>query len=249
MRLKEKVVIVTGGARGIGREYCLGVAVEGARVVVADIADGTSTVKDVEARGGQALAVECDVSREGDTLRLATETLARFGRIDVLVNNAALYGTLVRRSFMEIPVEEWDRVMAVNLRGLFLCARAVFPTMKTRGKGTIINIASGTFFKGVPHYIHYTTSKGGVVGFTRSLARELGEFGIRVNAIAPGFTLSGDNEKNMPAEGKEANIRMRMLKRAEMPADILGTLIFLASDDSDFITGQTIVVDGGGSVH
>jgi len=249
MRLKEKVVIITGGARGIGRAYCLGLATEGARGVVADIADPMRTGKEVEARGAQALGVECDVSREEDTLRLATETLARFGRIDVLVNNAALYGALERRPFMDIPVEEWDRVMAINLRGLFLCSRAVFPAMKTQGKGKIVNIASGTFFKGVPNYIHYTTSKGGVVGFTRSLARELGEFGIRVNAIAPGFTLSGENEKNMPAEGKDANVRMRMLKRAEVPEDIVGTLIFLASDDSDFITGQTVVVDGGGSVH
>ncbi|PYN43405.1 MAG: dehydrogenase [Candidatus Rokuibacteriota bacterium] len=249
MRLKDKVVIVTGGARGIGRAYCLGLATEGARVVVADIVDPKPTVKELETRGGQALGVECDVSREEDTLRLATETLARWGRIDVLVNNAALYGALKRRPFMEIPVEEWDRVMAINLRGLFLCSRAVFPAMKTQGKGKIVTIASGTFFKGVPNYIHYTTSKGGVVGFTRSLARELGEFGIRVNAIAPGFTLSGENEKNMPPEGKDANVRMRMLKRAEVPEDIVGTLIFLASDDSDFITGQTVVVDGGGSVH
>jgi NAD(P)-dependent dehydrogenase (short-subunit alcohol dehydrogenase family) len=139
--------------------------------------------------------------------------------------------------------------MAINLRGLFLCSRAVFPAMKAQAAGAIVNIASGTFFKGVPHYIHYTTSKGGVVGFTRSLARELGDFGIRVNAVAPGFTLSGENEKNMPDEGKAANVRMRMLKRAEVPEDLVGTVIFLASDDSRFITGQTIVVDGGGSVH
>ena len=151
MRLKDKVVIVTGGAQGIGRAYCLGAATEGGRVVVADIADPTATVKDIEALGAQALGVVCDVSREEDTRRLATETLARFGRIDVLVNNAAVYGTLTRRPFMEIPVEEWDRVMAVNLRGLFLAARAVFPTMKAQGKGKIINIASSTFFKGVPH--------------------------------------------------------------------------------------------------
>lgn len=249
MRLKDKVVIVTGGSKGIGRAYCLGVAAEGARVVIADVADSKSTVEEIEARGAQALGVVCDVSREEETLRLATETLARFGRIDVLVNNAALYGPLKRRPFMEIPVEEWDRVMAVNLRGLFLCSRAVFPSMKAQGTGAIVNIASGTFFKGVPHYIHYTTSKGGVVGFTRSLARELGDFGIRVNAIAPGFTLSGENEKNMPDEGKAANVRLRMLKRAEVPEDLVGTLIFLASDDSRFITGQTIVVDGGGSVH
>jgi NAD(P)-dependent dehydrogenase (short-subunit alcohol dehydrogenase family) len=249
MRLKDKIVIVTGGASGIGRAYGLGVAAEGARVVVADVADPKPTVKEIEARGGQALGVACDVSREEDTQRLATETLARFGRIDVLVNNAAVYGTLKRRPFMEIPVEEWDRVMAVNLRGLFLTARAVFPTMKAQGQGKIINIASSTFFKGVPHYIHYTTSKGGVVGFTRSLARELGEFGIRVNAIAPGFTLSGENEKNISEERKQENVRMRMLKRAEVPEDIVGTLIFLASDDSNFVTGQTILVDGGGSVH
>jgi NAD(P)-dependent dehydrogenase (short-subunit alcohol dehydrogenase family) len=249
MRLSDRVVIVTGGAKGIGRAYCLGVAAEGARVVVADVADPKPVVKEIEARGGQALGVEGDVSREPDTQRLATEALARFGRIDVLVNNAAMYGTLRRRPFMEIPVDEWDRVMAVNLRGLFLCARAVFPAMKAQGKGKIVNISSSTFFKGVPDYIHYTTSKGGVVGFTRSLARELGEFGIRVNAIAPGFTLSGDNEQNISEDRKRANVQMRMLKRAEVPADLVGTLVFLASDDSDFMTGQTLLVDGGGSVH
>ena len=249
MRLKDKVVIVTGGAKGIGRAYSLGVAAEGARVVVADIADPVPVVKDIEARGGQALAVGCDVSKEEDAQRLATKALDRWGRVDVLVNNAAIYGVLKRRPLMEIPVEEWDRVMAVNLRGLFLCARAVFPAMKAQGKGKIINISSSTFFKGVPNYIHYTTSKGGVVGFTRSLARELGEYGIRVNAIAPGFTLSGENEKNMPEEQKEANIRMRMLKRAQVPEDLVGTVVFLASDDSDFITGQTIAVDGGSIVH
>ncbi len=249
MRLKDKVCIVTGGAMGIGRAYSLGLAAEGARVVVADIADPEPTVKEIEARGGQALGVGCDVSKEGDTQRMATMTLDRWDRIDALVNNAAIYGVLKRRPFMEIPVEEWDRVMAVNLRGLFLCVRAVFPAMKTQGKGKIINISSSTFFKGVPNYIHYTTSKGGVVGFTRSLARELGDYGVRVNAIAPGFTLSGENEKNMPEEQKEWNIKIRMLKRAQVPEDLVGTVVFLASDDSDFITGQTIAVDGGSIVH
>jgi NAD(P)-dependent dehydrogenase (short-subunit alcohol dehydrogenase family) len=218
MRLKDKIVIVTGGAQGIGRVYGLGVAGEGARVVVADVVDPTPTVKEIEAGGGQALGVTCDVSREADTQRLATETLARFGRIDVLVNNGPIYGTLKRRPFMDIPVEEWDRVMSVNLRGLFLCARAVFPAMKAQGKGNIINIASSTF-------------------------------GIRVSAIAPGFTLSGENEENISEQGKQANVRARMLQRIAVPTDLVGTLVFLAPDDSDFITGQTIAVDGGAVVH
>jgi NAD(P)-dependent dehydrogenase (short-subunit alcohol dehydrogenase family) len=249
MRLKDKAIIITGGGMGIGRAYCLGCAAEGARVVVADIADTQPVVKEIEARGGQALGVGCDVSKEEDALRMATVTLDRWGRIDVLVNNAAIYGVLKRRPFMEIPVEEWDRVMAVNLRGLFLCARAVFPTMKAQGKGKIISISSGTFFKGIPNYIHYTTSKGGVVGFTRSLGRELGQYGIRVNAIAPGFTESGENMKNIPPEHAKAQADARMIKRTERPEDLVGTLIFLASDDSDFMSGQTILVDGGGSVH
>jgi NAD(P)-dependent dehydrogenase (short-subunit alcohol dehydrogenase family) len=249
MRLSDKVVIVTGGASGMGRAYAVGLAGEGASLVVADIVDPQDTVKEIAMKGGQSLGVVCDVSREPDTLRLAAAAVDRFGRIDVLVNNAAIYGTLKRRPFVEIPVEEWDSVMAVNLRGLFLCARAVFPAMRAQGKGKIVNISSGGFFKGVPHYLHYTTSKGGVVGFTRSLARELGDFGIRVNAVAPGFTLSGANEAHLPIEDQEANIRTRMIKRAEVPADVIGTIVFLASDDSDFITGQTIAVDGGSVVH
>lgn len=249
MRLENRVVIVTGGAQGIGRAYSLGAAREGARVVIADILDPKPVVKELEALGAQALGVECDVSREADTQRLATETLARFGCIDVLGNNAAVYSTLTRRPLMELTVDEWDHVMAVNLRGLFLCARAVFPAMKAQGKGKIINIASSTFFKGVPNFLHYATSKGGVVGFTRSLARELGDDGIRVNAIAPGFTESGENVKNIPAERVRATVGARMLKRVEVPDDLVGTFVFLASDDSDFMTGQTLLVDGGGNVH
>ena len=157
MRLADKVIIVTGGASGMGRAYCLGLAAAGARVVIADIEDPQTVVAEITATGAQALGVGCDVSREDDTRRLAAETLARFGRIDVLVNNAAVYGTLTRRPFTEISVEEWDRVMAVNLRGLFLCAQAVCPAMKSQGKGKIINISSAGFFKGVPeiHPLHH----------------------------------------------------------------------------------------------
>src|SRR5882762_8825880 len=205
MRLSDRVVIVTGAGRGIGRAYALGLAAEGARVVAADVLDCKPVGTEIETRGGQALAVACDVSREADTQRLATETLARFGRIDALVNNAALYGNLKRRPFMEIPVEEWDQVIAVNLRGLFLCSRAVFPAMKAQG--------------------------------------------IRVNALAPGFTLSGENEKNISEERKRFNLESRMLKRAEVPEDLVGTLVYLVSDDSAFMSGQTLLVDGGGSVH
>ncbi|MBI3637734.1 MAG: glucose 1-dehydrogenase [Candidatus Rokubacteria bacterium] len=249
VRLADRVVIVTGGAKAIGEAYALGVAAEGARVVVADIADPTPVVAAIEARGGQALGVTCDVSNEADTLRLATATLARFGRIDVLVNNAALYAPLVRRPFTEISVEEWDRVMAVNLRGLFLCARAVLPAMAARGAGAIVNISSNTFFEGVGDFLHYTTSKGGVVGFTRSLARELGELGIRVNALAPGLTMTGENDATTPEARRALVVGRRMLKRTQVPADLVGALVFLASDDSAFMTGQTLLVDGGASVH
>ena len=249
MRLSDRVVIVTGGARGIGRAYCLGVAAEGARVVVADVADPKPTVAEIEARGAQALAVACDVSREADTQRLATETLARFGRIDVLVNNAALYGTLKRRPFMEIPVEEWDRVMAVNLRGLFLCARAVFPAMRAQGNGKIVNIASSTIMNGGGGTrAHYVASKGGVWAFTRALARELGEHGIRVNTLAPGFTLSDTVMRENPGHvetARERAVQSRSLRRDEHPQDLLGALVFLASAESDFVTGQTLAVDGG----
>jgi len=245
MRLKDKVVIVTGGGIGIGRAYSLGLAREGARVVVADIADPKPTVKEIEAGGGQALAVECDVSREAETLRMAAETVNRFGRIDVLINNAAIYAPLQRRSFMEIPVEEWDRVMAVNLRGLFLCARAVFPAMKAQGKGKIINISSGTFFKGIPHFIHYTTSKGGVVGFTRSLAREFAADGIRINGIAPGpIATAMVSREHMSDEWMAKELAIPMA-RLGTPEEVAAAIVFLLSPQASYFTGQLLGPNGG----
>ncbi|MBI2369597.1 MAG: 3-oxoacyl-ACP reductase FabG [Deltaproteobacteria bacterium] len=248
MRLKDKVAIVTGGAQGIGRVYALGLAKEGARVVVTDILDPNPAAKEIEQAGGQALALTVDVTSERDTLEMARQAVERFGRIDVLVNNAAIYGQIVRRPFYEVDIAEWDRVMAVNLKGIFLCCRAVFPQMRKQGKGKIINISSSTFFKGVPMFLHYVTSKGGVIALTRALAREVGDYGILVNAIAPGYTMSETNLKN-PAELDKVNVQARCLKRTQMPQDLVGTVIFLGSDESDFITGQTILVDGGNAMH
>jgi len=252
-RLDDKVIIVTGGGQGIGRAYCQGLAGEGAKVVVADI-DGRAADQVAQALGesGQdALAVVADVTQQDATQRMAQEVKERFGRIDGLINNAAMYqrANMSRGPFEEISVEEWDRLMSVNLKGLFLCARAVVPHMKEQGAGKIINISSGTVFFGSPQILHYVTSKAGVIGFTRALARELGEFNINVNAIAPGLTMSMDD---MPADmmaRNEQRLTARSLRRNEMPEDLVGTAIFLCSQDSDFMTGQTLVVDGGAQMH
>jgi NAD(P)-dependent dehydrogenase (short-subunit alcohol dehydrogenase family) len=251
MRLKGKVAIITGAARGLGRAYALRLSREGAKVVVADILDGEETVEAVAAQGGEALYVRTDVTSEESTREMAGKTIERFGSIDVLVNNAALFADLVKKPFWEIPAEEWDRVMAVNLKGPFLCSKAVYPQMKKQGKGKIINIASGTFYKGLPHFLHYVVSKGGNVAITRSMAREVGDAGINVNTIAPGYTETEflkENPQDPPDVIKMASA-MRCIKRPETPDDLTGTVVFLASDDSDFITGQTIIVDGGSALN
>src|SRR5919197_128548 len=195
-RLQDQVIIVTGGAHGIGRAYCEGLAREGARVVVADIdgAGAEAAVKALSAGGSEALAVETDVSQPEATERMARATIERFGRIDGLITNAALFQrpAMSRVPFEKIPVEEWDRLMAVNLRGVFLGCRAVVPAMKAQRYGKIVNISSGTVFYGAPNAAHYVTSKAGVIGLTRSLARELGDHRITVNAIAPGLVISMD---------------------------------------------------------
>jgi NAD(P)-dependent dehydrogenase (short-subunit alcohol dehydrogenase family) len=250
MRLKDKVAIVTGGAQGIGRAYILRLAEEGARVVIADILDGSAVAEAVKKKGGYALTLHTDVTDEKSTQEMARETVDRFGRIDVLVNNAAFFSSIVKRPFHQISGDEWDKMMGVNLKGLFLCAKAVYPQMKKQGKGKIINVSSGTFYKGLPHFLHYVTSKGGVIGFTRALAREVGDDGIRVNAIAPGYTVTEILERKPqdPAEVIKAGLAGRCLKRVEKPEDLTGTIVFLASDDSDFMTGQTIIVDGGSAM-
>ncbi len=254
--LKNKVVIVTGGARGIGRAYCLGLARAGARVIIADIdkpgADraageiaDTISVGAIHESPLQALHV--DVSDENSTKNMAARTLERFGRIDALINNAAVFSVVpMNRGRIEtIDPEEWDRLMAVNLRGLFFCCRAVLPTMRRQKSGKIVNIASGTVFAGAPGRIHYVTSKAATIGFTRTLAREVGGDQITVNCLAPGNTLSEENPTEQMVKFRASSVCLRALKRVQMPSDVVGAMLFLVSPLSDFITGQTINVDGG----
>lgn len=252
MRLGEKVAIITGGARGIGKAFALRLSKEGARVAVADVLDCKEVVNAIVGEGREALGLYTDVSKEESTQEMARRVVERFGRIDILVNNAAIMASLGNKPFHEIPVEEWDEVMRVNLKGPFLCSKAVYPQMKRQKKGKIINISSGTFFKGAPYLMHYAASKGGVIGITRCLASELGNDGICVNAIAPGLTLS-EAVKGNPVmfsdDSLEISARMRCIKRKELPEDLTGTIVFLSSDDSDFITGQTFCVDGGSVFH
>jgi NAD(P)-dependent dehydrogenase (short-subunit alcohol dehydrogenase family) len=247
MRLSGKVAIVTGGARHIGARYCRRLAAEGAAVVIADVLDAGELVSELQKDGSQAIALRVDVSNEDDTNRMAREAVKAFGRIDILVNNAAIFINLQRKPFYEISVAEWDQVSAVNIKGPFLCAKAVFPQMKTQHSGKIINISSSTAFAGTPLFLHYVASKAALIGMTRSLAREVGEYGICVNAIAPG--LVQHEGQNAPKEFTEFQLKARALKRLETPDDLLGTLVYLASSDSDFVTGQTIVVDGGSLLY
>jgi NAD(P)-dependent dehydrogenase (short-subunit alcohol dehydrogenase family) len=247
-RLNDKVGIITGAAQSIGRQYALGVAAEGASVVVADITDPSPVVAEIEAAGGQALGVTADISNVESTQMMAAATCDRFGRIDFLVNNAALYGALKSQSFLEIDVAEWDRVMAVNLRGMFLCCKAVMPAMIEQGSGKIINISSGTALMGSRGLLHYVTSKAGVIGFTRGLAREVGPMGITVNTITPGLTMSDGTRSLMSNTGVPATdplIAAKCLPREQTPRDLVGAVLFLASSDSDFVTAQVINVDGG----
>ena len=202
MRLKDKVAIVTGGARGLGKAYALRLSEEGAKVVIADVLDGTGVKKEIDKRGGKVLALHTDVSNEKSAEEMARKTIEQFGRIDILVNNAAIFAAIVKKPFYEISAEEWNQVIGVNLKGAFLCCKAVYPQMKKQGKGKIINISSGTFFRGLPLFLHYVTSKGGIIGFTRALAREVGDDGICVNAVAPGYTLS-EALKEKPQDNEE----------------------------------------------
>jgi len=251
MRLKDKVGIVTGAAQGIGRAIAVRLAEEGAAVVIADILDSTGVQQAIEKKGGKALALRTDVSDEQSVVEMANETARLFGRIDILINNAAIFSTITRKPFYALTKKEWDDVIRVNLTGVFLCCKAVYPHMKRNGKGKIVNIASGTVFEGLPDRVHYISSKAGVIGLTRAVARDAGNDWICVNAVAPGHTITEDEEQKLAGKQDfvQSTLAARCLKRLERPEDLLGTIIFLCSEDSDFMTGQTLVVDGGRVMH
>jgi NAD(P)-dependent dehydrogenase (short-subunit alcohol dehydrogenase family) len=236
--LDGKVAIVTGGAQGIGAAIGKGLEEAGATVVVADLNPP---------EGG----IRADVASEEDVARMLQETVARHGRVDILVNNAGLYASLEMRAFTEIPLEEWNRVMEVNVASMFLTCRAVVPVLREQGGGAIVNISSGTPFRGVPFLLHYVTSKGAIVALTRALAKELGSDAIRVNCVAPGFTMS-DGVKSHPEvveKLRDVSVAARTIQRDQLPEDVAGAVVFLCSPAADFVTGQTMVIDGGQFFH
>jgi NAD(P)-dependent dehydrogenase (short-subunit alcohol dehydrogenase family) len=245
--LGGKVAIITGAAQGIGRAIADGLAAEGARIVVADLRGAERAAAAYE--GGIGLTV--DVADEAAVQGMVDATLERCGAIDVLVNNAGLYASLAMRPFTEIPLEEWRQVMDVNVASLFLTCRAVVPVMRERGGGTIVNISSGTPFRGVPLLLHYVTSKGAIVAFTRALAKELGKDGVRVNCVAPGFTMSdGVKEHPKVIEAlRDVSVAARTIQRDQVPEDVVGAVVYFAGPSSAFVTGQTIVIDGGQVFH
>jgi len=253
MRLKSKVVVITGGAHGIGKAYARRFAEEGAQVVIADIDSqgGKTVAQALTDLSFAAWARATDVRNYLDVEALMRETADKFGRIDVLLNNAAIYVTekLWKGVVEDLQLTEWDRVIDVNLKGVFLCCKAAIPIMKRQRIGKIINIASGTFFSGSGNMPHYTTAKGGVIALTRVMARQLGGWGINVNCMTPGSTMSEDSVTDEVLERRQGSMDKRAFHRIETPADIVGTAVFLASSDSDFITGQLLVVEGGGIMH
>jgi NAD(P)-dependent dehydrogenase (short-subunit alcohol dehydrogenase family) len=245
--LEGKVAVVTGAAQGIGKAIADGLSRNGARIVVADL----QRAEEAASAYPDGVGLTVDVASEDDVARMAEQVLERCGSVDVLVNNAGLYATLPMRPFTEIPIEEWSRVMEVNVASMFLTCRAAVPIMREQGGGKIVNISSGTPFRGVPFLLHYVTSKGAIVALTRALAKEVGKDGIHVNCVAPGFTMS-DGVKAQPEvieALREVSVAARVIQRDQVPEDVVGAVVFLCTPAADFITGQTMVIDGGQHFH
>jgi NAD(P)-dependent dehydrogenase (short-subunit alcohol dehydrogenase family) len=245
--MQGKIAIVTGAAQGIGRAIAEGLADAGARIVVADL----QGAEEAAASFPEGIGISADVANEVDVQRLVDEVVERCGTVDILVNNAGLYASLEMRPFEQIPLEEWRKVMDVNVASMFLMCRAVVPVMRAGGGGKIVNISSGTPFRGVPFLLHYVTSKGAIVALTRALAKELGKDQVLVNCVAPGFTMSAGVEAHPEVVEKlrDVSVSARTLQRDQVPEDVVGAVVFLCGSGSDFITGQSIVIDGGQTFH
>ncbi|MFQ5691839.1 MAG: SDR family NAD(P)-dependent oxidoreductase [Nitrospinota bacterium] len=243
-RLEGKVAFVTGAAQGIGWVYAQGLAAEGAKVIVSDVLDCRGPADKLKETGAEALGVEADVTDLSAMEAAVRKTVDAFGSLDILINNAALYAGIERGSMFDISLEDWERVLRVNVLGLFIATRAAAAQMKKQKSGKIVNIASAVVDTGIPGFMHYTASKGAVVAMTRAMAREVGPDGITVNSISPGYVMAPSNEP-LPKSRDEANVDRRCIQRTEVPEDLVGTVIYLSSPDSDFVTGQNIIVDGG----
>ena len=246
-QLEGKVAVVTGAAQGIGKAIADGLAAEGARIVVADLRGA----EEAAAAYPDGVGLTVDVADEEAVQKMVDDTVASCGSLDVLVNNAGLYATLAMRPFTEIPLEEWRRVMDVNVASMFLTCRAAVPVMRAQGGGSIVNISSGTPFRGVPFLLHYVTSKGAIVALTRALAKELGKDAVRVNCVAPGFTMSQGVLDNPEVVEKlrDVSVSARTIQRDQEPEDVVGAVVYLAGPSASFVTGQTIVIDGGQYFH
>ncbi len=248
MNFDNKVVIVTGAARGLGQEYARQFARRGAKVAVNDLRDCSETLKIIEQEGAAGIDTKTDVTSETSTADMAAAVVNEFGRIDVLVNNAALYGSLTFVPFDKLDESEWDAAMNVNVKGIWQCCKAVVPTMKEQNQGSIINISSLAAVYGMPNGLHYTASKAAVIGATRGLARELGRYNIRVNAVAPNVVntdATGEVFKDKRDKIVEVTLSQQAIRKPLETEDIVGAVLFLASEHSKLTTGQTIMVDGG----
>jgi NAD(P)-dependent dehydrogenase (short-subunit alcohol dehydrogenase family) len=246
-QLDGKVAIVTGAAQGIGNAIAHGIAAEGARIVVADLQGAEAAA----AAFPDGVGLKADVADEASVQALVDDVVEQCGTVDILVNNAGLYASLEMRPFTQIPLDEWRQVMDVNVASMFLMCRAVVPVMQRSGGGRIVNISSGTPFRGVPFLLHYVTSKGAIVALTRALAKEVGKDGVLVNCVAPGFTMSAGVEAHPEVVEKlrEVSVAARTIQRDQVPGDVVGAVVYLSGPGSAFVTGQTIVIDGGQTFH